>query len=309
MPKSISRREFIKKSTALGVGAVLGDKLSPGFALGDEFPDLVVVKSEDYLAGTKKAVELLGGMKRFVPEGSKVAILPNPQSNNPGTYTKPEIVRAAVQMCKEAGASEIGCLGWLPVRYWKNTGIKKVLDEEGAELVLANSRDESQFKPVPVPKGVKLKEARIMKKFFDYDVFLDMNISKEHSGNNLSCSMKNLMGINSPKSNQTFHRYDQSGMDDIEHLDQCIADLNTIVHPDLCIIDSTVFVTTNGPDGPGRLKKPHKVVAGTDRVAIDSYCATLFGYDPRDITVLNYAHEHGLGEMDLSKVNVVEIDV
>jgi uncharacterized protein (DUF362 family) len=309
MAKNINRREFIKKSTAIGVGAVLGDKLSPGFTLGNETPDIVVVTSEDYIASTKKAVELLGGMKRFVPKGSKVALLPNPQSSNPGTYTKPEIVRAAAQMCKEAGAKEIGCLGWLSKRYWKNTGIKKVLDDEGVDLVIARARDESLFKPVPVPKGVLLKEARIMKAFFDYDVFLDMNISKEHSGNNLSCSMKNLMGINSPKSDQTFHRRGRGGMDDIEHLDQCIADLNTVIHPDLCIIDSTVFVTTNGPDGPGKLKKPQKVIAGTDRVAIDSYCATLFGYDPKDVTVLNKAYEHGLGEMDLSKVNIVEIEL
>ena len=309
MSKNINRREFIKTSTAIGVGAVLGDKLSPELALGARLPDLVVVKGEDYMASTKKAVELLGGMKTFVPEGSKVAILPNPQSNNPGTYTKPEIVRATVRMCKEAGASEIGCLGWLPARYWKNTGIKKVLDEEGADLVIANSRDESQFKPVPVPKGVTLKEARIMKRFFDYDVFLNMNISKEHSGNNLSCSMKNLMGINSPKSDQTFHRYDESGMDDIEHLDQCIADLNTIISPDLCIVDSTVFVVTNGPDGPGKLKKPQKVVAGTNPVAIDTYCSTLFGYDPKEVTVLKKAYEHGLGEMDLGKLKILEVEL
>ena len=183
------------------------------------------------------------------------------------------------------------------------------IDEEGADLVIANSRDESQFKPVPVPKGVTLKEARIMKRFFDYDVFLNMNISKEHSGNNLSCSMKNLMGINSPKSDQTFHRYDESGMDDIEHLDQCIADLNTIISPDLCIVDSTVFVVTNGPDGPGKLKKPQKVVAGTNPVAIDTYCSTLFGYDPKEVTVLKKAYKHGLGEMDLGKLKILEVEL
>ena len=307
MSDKITRRSFIKKTTAIGVGTVFAGKLDIGKASGTEIVDLSVVKGQNYFANTKKAIELLGGMEKFVPKKAKVAILANVQSNNPGTYTKPEIVRAAIQMCRAAGAADIGCIGWLQERYWRNTGVKKVIDEEGARLVITDLHDESLFKPVPVPRGVALHEARIMKSFYHYDVLIDMNITKEHSGNNFSGAMKNLMGINSPVSNQTFHRREWNLiMDDIDHLDQCIADLNTIIHPDLCIVDATEFVTTNGPNGPGKLKKAQKVIAGTDRVAIDTYCATLFGYNPEDIVVLNKAYEHGIGEMDLNKIKIIE---
>ncbi|MGD9345233.1 MAG: DUF362 domain-containing protein, partial [Candidatus Aminicenantes bacterium] len=225
-----------------------------------------------------------------------------------GTYTKPEIVRAAIQMCKEAGAKEIDCIGWLPRRNWANTGMKKVIDEEGARLIITNQRDETLFKPVPIPKGKVLKEARIMKTFYDYDVFINMNIIKEHSGSNLSGALKNLMGINSPKSNLNFHKMiGTTNTDDIRHLDHCIADLNTIIRPDLCIIDATEFVITNGPHGPGELLKPKKVIAGTDPVAIDSYGATLFGYKQKEILVLVKAHEHGIGEMEIEKLNIKEL--
>jgi uncharacterized protein (DUF362 family) len=163
---------------------------------------------------------------------------------------------------------------------------------------------------VPAAKGVALKEARIIKTFYNYDVFINMNITKEHSGNNFSGTMKNLMGINSPASDRTFHRSNWTMiMDDAEHLDQCIADLNTIIRADLCIVDATEFVTTNGPNGPGKLLKPQKVIAGTDPVAIDTYCATLFGYDPKDIIAIKKAVEHGLGEMDLSKMNIKELGI
>ena len=310
MSEKITRRSFIKKSTAVGVSSVFGRTLIPNITLGNEAIDISVVKGQNYFENTKKAVELLGGMEKFVPKNSKVALLPNPQSNNPGTFTKPEIVRAAIQMCKEAGAKEIACIGWLSKRFWVNTGIKKVIDEEGVKLEITNHRRESLFKPVPVPRGVALKEARIIKTFYNYDIFIDMNITKEHSGSNLSGALKNLMGINSPKSDRTFHpRTWTNSKSDIEHLDQCIADLNTIIAPDLCIVDATEFVTTNGPNGPGKLLKPLKVIAGTDRVAIDTYCATLFGYNPKDIMVLNKAYEHGLGEMDLSKVNIKELEI
>jgi uncharacterized protein (DUF362 family) len=308
MSEKITRRSFIKKSATIGVSSVLGSSLVPNITLSNETIDMAVVKEQNYFENTKKAVDLLGGMEKFVPKNSKVAILPNPQSNNPGTFTKPEIVRAAIQMCKAAGAKQISCIGWLSARHWINTGMKKVIDAEGVNLEITDLRDESLFKPVPVPRGVALKQARIIKTFYNYDVFINMNITKEHSGNNFSGAMKNLMGINSPASDRTFHRKNWTMiMDDIEHLDQCIADLNTIIRADLCIVDATEFVITNGPNGPGKLLKPLKVIAGTDPVAIDTYCATLFGYNPKDIIAINKAFAHGLGEMDLNKVKIKEL--
>jgi uncharacterized protein (DUF362 family) len=68
-------------------------------------------------------------------------------------------------------------------------------------------------------------------------------------------------------------------------------------------------VITNGPHGPGELLKPQKVIAGTDPVAIDSYGASLFGYNQKDILVLVKAHAHGIGEMDLEKLNIKEMEI
>jgi uncharacterized protein (DUF362 family) len=310
MPNKINRREFIQKSAAVGLSSVLGGNLAKNIKLEDQKIDMAVVKGHDYFKSAVKAVEIMGGIKKFVPENSRVALLPNVQSRHPGTFTKPEIVRSAIRMCKEAGAKEIDCIGWLPRRNWQNTGMKKVIDEEGAQLIITNQRDESLFIPVPIPKGKLLKEARIMKTFYDYDVFINMNIIKEHSGSNLSGALKNLMGINSPKSNLNFHKMiGMTNKDDIRHLDHCIADLNTIIQPDLCLIDATEFVITNGPHGPGELLKPQKVIVGTDPVAIDSYGANLLGYKQKDILVLTKAHEYGIGEMDLEKVNIKELEI
>lgn len=310
MKKEINRRKFIQQSAAFGVTTVLGDKLPSTIKYPSKTNEIVVVTGKNYFNNTKEAVKQLGGMEKFVPKNSKVALLPNPQSNNPGTFTKPEIVRAAIQMCKAAGAKEISCIGWLSSRNWQNTGIKKVIDEEETQLIITDFRDESLFKTVPVPKGVVLKEARIIKTFFNYDILINMNIIKEHSGSNLSGALKNLMGINSPESNQTFHKRNRTKLhDDIRHLDQCIADLNTIIPPHLCIIDATEFVITNGPNGPGELLKPQKVIAGTDRVAIDTYCSLFFGYNPKNIHVLVKAHEHEVGEIDLKNVKIKEIEM
>lgn len=315
MSEKISRRTFIKKGSAIGVTSIVGGTVLSGLGQGNSGMaaaeggiDISVVKSEDSFAAAVKAVELLGGMKRFVPKGSRVALLPNSQRNNPGVFTSPEVVKAVIKLCFQAGAAQVNCLSWLPEQIWSDTGLKQAVESAGARLVVVDMKDESLFKQVAVPRGRSLKEARIMKAFFDHDTFINLPICKDHAGNKFTCTLKNLMGLNSPRSNRTFHRSDwKSNPDSIAFLDQCIADLNTVVHPSLCVVDATKFITTNGPFGPGKLMEPLKVVAGTDRVAIDAYCCTLWGLKAADIFMINRAAELGLGEKNLKKVKIKEV--
>jgi uncharacterized protein (DUF362 family) len=72
-------------------------------------------------------------------------------------------------------------------------------------------------------------------------------------------------------------------------------------------VDATEFITTNGPFGPGKLAKPQKIVAGVDRVAIDAYCATLWGLRPEDIIMIDRGFEHKIGEINFKKLKVKEI--
>jgi uncharacterized protein (DUF362 family) len=270
--------------------------------------DIAVVQGDNYFQNAIQAVEELGGMHAFIPRNARVAILANPQRNNPGAFTNPAILRAAIHMCKEAEAKAIACISWQQEKSWQDTGLKQVLEEEGTKLVISDNKDESLFRPVSVPKGKALTEARIMNTLFDYDFLIDMPITKDHAGNKFTGTMKNLMGVNSPLSNRTFHKENwTTNPNSITHLEQCIADLNTIITPDLCIVDATEFITTNGPFGPGELLKPKKVIAGTDRVAIDSYCCTLWGLKPEDIIAICKAYEHNLGEMNLEKIAIKEL--
>lgn len=323
MPRKVNRRSFIKQSAIVGASSFLtggavscrgqeGQPSTDGQERSDapeRGPNVIsVVTGDAYFENTVLAMRQLGGMGRFVSEGSRVAILANPQRNNPGAFTRPAIVAAVVGMCKEAGAQQVACLSWQPEQSWENTGTAQVVKEAGADLNIVDLRDESLFTPTPVPEGVALKEARVMAELANYDVLIDMPITKDHAGNKFTGTMKNLMGLNSPQSNQFFHQENwETDLSAIAHLEQCIADLNTVITPDLCVVDATEFITTNGPFGPGELARPRKIVAGTDRVAIDAYCCTLWGLVPQDIIAINKAYEHGLGEIDLGKVQFMEI--
>lgn len=317
MGKKIERREFIRKSARYGLTAAVGWKAIRHFGLASSVEPVVreesgiaVVEGVDYFASTFKAVELLGGMDRFIPRDSKVAILPNVQRWHPGTYTKPEIVRAIVQMCKKSGAKEINCLSCLEMDNWEKTGLAAVLEEERANLKLIEN-EEVNFKSVKLPMGKVLREAMIMKEFFNNDVFIDIPITKDHAGNKFTGTMKNMMGLNYRVHNrENFHRPAwKTDINDIKHLDQCIADLNTALPPTLCVVDATEFIVTNGPMGPGEIAKPQKVVAGVDRVAIDAYCCSLWGLKAENIFQIKMAQELGLGQMNLERVDIKEVKI
>jgi len=308
MGKKICRRSFLKKSAAISVTSMVGGSFLPVSVFAETGIDISVVRGENYYKNTILAVKHLGGIERFVKKHARVAILANPQRNNPGAFTSPQVLHAALDLCKQAAPKDIACISWLPEKNWIDTGLKQVLEKSGVELKISDLKNEELFKPLPVPAGKELKEARIMRTFLEYDTFINIPITKDHAGNKFTGTMKNLMGINSPKNNRLFHKTDwDTNPDSIAFLDQCIADLNTIIKPDLCIVDATEFIITNGPFGPGKLFKPQKVVAGSDRVAIDAYCCTLWGLNPKEIFMIQKAYQHGIGEIELKNVKIKEV--
>ncbi|MCL6629792.1 MAG: DUF362 domain-containing protein, partial [Armatimonadetes bacterium] len=114
-----------------------------------------------------------------------------------------------------------------------------------------------------------------------------------HGGAVMTASMKNLMGANFDR--QNWHRLG---------LDQCIADYSTAVKPNLIVLDAIRILLTNGPKGPGKTKDVGQIIAGTDPVAIDAYAAKLLGLDPTEVKYISLAADHGLGQINLSKVNI-----
>ncbi len=79
-------------------------------------------------------------------------------------------------------------------------------------------------------------------------------------------------------------------------------------------MDAIRILTTNGPKGPGKTDRPGEVIASTDIVAVDAYGAAYFKnpktgkpYRPEEIRFVKYAYDHGLGEIDLSKVRVKKV--
>lgn len=71
---------------------------------------VAVVKDKDIRVQVGKALELLGGMERFVKPGQKVLMKPNltgPASYEKGVTTNPFLPEALTELAWEAGASAV----------------------------------------------------------------------------------------------------------------------------------------------------------------------------------------------------------
>ncbi len=304
-----SRRTFLKTGVLLGAGTFFGGTGSNLLAkvsefLAEETPALSVVRGEDHYAATVKAVDALGGMKRFVGKNSTVGLLVNSRYNKPGTYVKPEIVIAAMDMCIAAGAGKIVSLENVSGSYWRLSGFSR----DHSEVIDAIKYVGNNFRKIKIAGAISLKEAEVQSDFLECDAYINIPIFKQHEGVRITGCLKNLMGLTSQGTNEYFHNGSNSGggYSDVAFLSQCIADINLVRKPDLCIADATEFITSNGPFGPGNVTRAGKVVAGTDIVAVDAMGARILGYTPEEILPIMRATRNGLGEIDLSKVSIRE---
>ncbi len=309
MKNEIGRREFVKRFVIAGAGVLAARSVSKAFTAQGlpTHADLSSVAGDRYFENTMKAVDALGGMKKFVTPGSTVGILVNSPWGNPGSFTNPDIAIAVVKMCLDAGAKHVWALNDISQRYWKRSKLYEGLKSEIGSVTYSD-----QTTKVTIDKGKVLKNAEVSSALLSCDVFVNVPIIKDHEGTRFTCTMKNMMGACTGSTCRRFHFGDSSivtGLfkgyySNVELLAHSIADVNLVRRPDLSIIDATEILATNGPSGPGEMRKPGEVIAATDGVAGDMYASRHLGLNWEELLVITYAREHGYGPDNLKNVRI-----
>jgi len=268
------------------------------------YPDIVVVKNGEPEELVRKAIDTLGGIKRFVKKGDNVILKPNIgpaiRTYEYAATTNPWVVAAVAKLCLEAGAGRVRVMdrpfGGTAESGFAISGIKEQVEKAGAEIEIMSK---FKFISTEIPQGKDIKKWDIYEDVLKADVLINIPIAKHHSGSRLTLGMKNLMGT--IQNAQLFHM----------NLHQRIADLASRVRPTLTVVDAVRILVANGPTG-GDLKDVRKldtIIAGTDIVAIDSYATSLFGLKPDDIPNIKMAVSAGLGTSDLSSLNIKELSL
>jgi uncharacterized protein (DUF362 family) len=138
----------------------------------------------------------------------------------------------------------------------------------------------------------------------DSPVLISLPQAKSHSTTGISMGIKGLMGLIWDR--WSFHsRY---------NINLALADLATVIRPQLTILDATRALVTGGPGGPGEVSKPNLVIAGIDPVAVDAYGVTVapwYGqqFKGRQVEHLLTAHQRGLGKIDLDQMRIAKATV
>jgi len=263
-----------------------------------------VARGTDPATITMAALAALGGIERFVKGGDDVIIKPNICTDYyPYEYaatTNPQVVATLVRLCLGAGAGRVRVtdfpFGGSAQSAYAMSGIADAVEAAGGEME-ANNRN--KFKMTAIPQGRDIQEWPIYQEVLNADVLIDVPIAKHHSLARLTLAGKNLMGV--IQNRGQIHA----------NLGQRIADLASIVRPQLTVVDAVRTLMNHGPTG-GNLddvRLTNTVIASHDIVAADAYAATLFGLAGADISYVKAAAEMGLGTLDLNSIEIEEIQM
>lgn len=310
----MKRRDFLKTGVVAGAALSLNFEglqaaLSSNTMAVEQAPDMVAIMGGEPAAMLDKALDTLGGIGKFVKKGDKIVIKPNigwDRAPEMAGNTNPDLIKALVKKCLDAGAQKVTvfdhtCDNWQ--KCYDNSGIAAAAREAGAIVMPGN--EERYYKEVALPKGVKLKSAKIHESLIECDAWFNVPVLKNHGGAKLSCSMKNLMGIVWDR--RFFHSND---------LQQCIADICTWdKKPVLNIVDAYRIMHQNGPQGKtlADVASLKSLIASPDIVAIDTAALGMFNQvkklDMDAVGHLSNGEALNLGTTDLKKKKIQRIKI
>ena len=311
--EKLGRREFLLRAgkagvSIVGAGAVsylLYDATGPGplveteklvtlanFSVKPQIGrTMSIVKGSDRIKTVDKAIELLGGIERFVKPGETVAIKPNVAFASPpmlGATARPELVAEVVRLCyNRAGAKKVYVADNPindPSSCFMLSGIGKAASQAGAKVILPKNH---LFKNTTLAGGKLIKNWPIFFGPFEkINKLIGIAPVKHHHRSGASMTMKNWYGLLGGRRN-IFH----------QDINTIIAELAMMVSPTLVILDGTEVMMTNGPTGGSMsdLRRTNTLIASCDQVAADSYGCSLLGLAVSDLPYLAKAEGAGAG--------------
>ncbi len=325
-PRNISRREFFRRTLKAGASVAaagaaaywLYDVKGP---TGAETGDLVtlkdysvpkvdgqmisVVKSADRTAAVNKAIDLLGGIQRFVKPGERVLIKPNvafASAPGIGATTDPALVAEVVRLCYKLGQAREVFVTDNPINdpesCFSYTGIGKACVEAGAKVVLPK---ESYFRPTTLKGARLIRDWPVLyEPLAGVDRVIGIAPVKDHARSKASMTMKNWYGLLGGRRN-LFH----------QDINTIITELATLMKPTLVILDGTMVMMHNGPTGGSvaDLERRDTIIAGADQVAVDAFGATLLGLKAADLPYLQKAMDAGCGTFDYQSLKPLMAEV
>lgn len=258
----------------------------------------VLVIDADYEA-VEKALERVFETFPLDVAGKRVLLKPNilgPFTPESHVNTSPVLVRALVNRLKSAGAE---------VTVGDNPGARGYgAVEKSGEVSGIKEASLGTFANISTPvRTIELdrhgKTANVSSAVLDADVLISVPKFKTHVLTEISGAIKNSYGFIVGGEKTRLHR----DFSDARVFSQVVVEVFRLRLPDLVIMDGIVGMQGNGPSAK-TLYPVGKILASDSGVALDSVMAAMMGLRPEDVDMLAYAASEGLGEIDLSRIDI-----
>jgi uncharacterized protein (DUF362 family) len=175
------------------------------------------------------------------------------------------------------------------------TGMAEMCRRNGVETL--NLRHQKEKVKIAIPNGDALKDITVPK-IVTESAIISAAKMKTHSATKVTLGMKNMFGLLPDKLKVKYHA---------KGISKVVVDINTVLKPQLTVIDGFVAMEGKGPTN-GTPLKMNLILAGKDPVATDATGARVMGLDPHEIKHIRGAHQKGLGEIDNVEVLGSNID-
>ncbi len=278
---------------------------------------VAIVKCNNYdeeqvYAKVRYAIDLLGGLKKFIKPKSKVLLKPNLLSAfapEKGVTTHPSLVAAMVRLLKELDAQIfIGDSPGIETLKTLATFKKVITTTKMAEIADRYGIKCLQFKEsvlLPNQEKYLFKELSVAKEVLDMDAIINLPKFKTHAQMYLTLCVKNMFGciVGAQKSQWHFH-----AGEDYAYFARMLTELFARLRPTLNIMDAIVGMEGDGP-AAGKLRQMGLIMASADGVALDSVACELVGAKRELFFTLAVAEKLDCGETKLSQIKILGEDL
>jgi len=234
--------------------------------------------------------------------GKKVLIKPNVLRSSEakeGIVTNPAVLRAVVEKVETMDPTSI-IVGDNPGLFsyganeesFTRTGLM-----EAAKGYYQNIGNDSQ----KVAFNHKdMSTVSISRAVLEADVIISLPKFKTHGLTIVTGAIKNSYGLLPGAQKAILHKAAGNPTD----FNEVVVEVFRLRVPDLFIVDAVVGMEGNGPASPD-LRNIGVILASDNAVAVDSVIATMMGCDPGRLRFLQKAKEAGLGDYDISTIDII----
>ncbi len=229
------------------------------------------------------------GLEEILPDdrGALIGIKPNLVVSRPaqgGATTHPEIVAGIIQYLQKRGYDNLmivegSWVGDRTAQAFKRCGYEKISKEMGVPIF--DTQRDSSF-----GEDVDGYEVALCSVTESIDFLINVPVLKGHCQTRYTGALKNMKGLIPDSEKRRFHS---------RGLHEPIARLNQMLHQDCIVMDAICGDPTFEEGGdPSDMRR---ILFATDPVLIDSYGASVIGYNDDDVPYIPRSAELGVGSL------------